>query len=172
MGNNSPTFVLFCTGVTSACLRYGQLYANEHLAKAVIYFYDNAWAASTTRTYKTGQRHWASFIASFPAIPHYPFPRTLPRHFELALAFFAAHLALQPTITRGSTVASYLAHVRTEWRKAGCTSKYLSSHFVATVTRGIHRALPAKPDSRCALLLLDCIPPPIFMKPPTHPHSY
>ena len=100
MGNNSPIFVLSCTGVTSACLRYGQLYANEHLAKAVIYFYDNAWAASTTRTYKTGQRHWASFIASFPAIPHYPFPHTLPRQFELALAFFAAHLALQPTITR------------------------------------------------------------------------
>ena len=169
MGNNSPIFVLSCTGVTSACLLYGQLYANEHLAKAVIYFYDNAWAASTTRTYKTGQRHWASFIASFPAIPHYPFPHTLPRQFELALAFFAAHLALQPTITRGSTVASYLAHVRTEWRKAGCTSKYLSSHFVATVTRGIHRALPAKPDSRCALLLLDCIPPPIFMKPPDPP---
>ena len=169
MGNNSPIFILSWTGVTSACLRYGQLYANEHLAKAVIYFYDNAWAASTTRTYKTGQRHWASFIASFPAIPHYPFPHTLPRQFELALAFFAAHLALQPTITRGSTVASYLAHVRTEWRKAGCTKKYLSSHFVATVTRGIHRALPAKPDSRRALLLLDCIPPPIFMKPPDPP---
>ena len=170
MGNNNPIFCLSCTGVTSACLRYGRLYANEHLAKAVIYFYDNAWAASTTRTYKTGQRRWASFIASFPAIPRYPFPATIPRQFELALAFFAAHLALQPTITRGSTVAAYLAHVRTEWRKAGCTSKYLSSHFVAMVTRGIHRALPAKPDSRCALLLLDCVPPPIFMKPP-HPHS-
>ena len=50
--------------------------------------------------------------------------------------------------SRGSTGASYLAHVRMEWRKAGCTSKYLSSHFVETVTRGIHRALSAKPESR------------------------
>ena len=136
MGDNSPNIVLSYTGVTYACLRYGQLYANEHLAKAVIYFYNNAWAASTTRTNKTGQRHWASFIASFPSIPHYPFPHTLPRQFELALAFFAAHLALQPTITRGSTVASYVANVRMESPKAGCTSTYLSSHFVATVTLG------------------------------------
>ena len=71
--DNDPNIILSYTGVTSACLRYGQLYANEHLAKTVIYFSNNAWAASTTRTYKTGRRRWTSFIASFLSIPHYPF---------------------------------------------------------------------------------------------------
>ena len=101
-------------GVASCCLCYGELIGNKLLAKAVIYFYQNAWAASTTRTYGTGQRRWAKFTASHPLIRHYPFTRTPMREFELAIAFFAAHLALQPTITRGTTVAAYLSHVRAE----------------------------------------------------------
>ena len=89
----------------------------------------------------------------------------------MALAFFAAHLALQPTISRGTTVATYLSHVRADWRQAGCTEDKLSSQFVALVTRGIHRALPAAPDSRHAFLLLSCHPSPQFRNPPSL-HSF
>ena len=144
---------------------------NELLAKAVVYFYRNAWTASTTRTYKTGQRRWAKFTAAYPVITNYPFSRIPLQEYELALAFFAAHLALQPTISRGTTVASYLTHVRADWRQAGCPEDRLSSEFVALVTRGIHRALPATPDSRQAFLLLSCHPSPCF-RDPSSPASF
>ena len=100
---------------------------------------------------------------------HQPFPasRAALQEFELALAFFAAHLALQPTITRGTTVAAYLSHVQTLWRHNGCPKSSLTSTFIAIVTRGIHRALPAIPDDRSAFLLLDCRPPPDFLHPTT-----
>ena len=117
------------------------------------------------RTYKTGFRIWSQFLLQYPAISAYPLPRAAPQEFELSLAFFDAHLALQPSISRGTTVASYLTHVRHQWRRAGCPSRYLTSEFVALVTRGIHRALPAYPDSRQALLLLACRPPNDFLYP-------
>ena len=148
-------------GVAIACQNYGEQIGNRILAKAVIFFYRNAWKASTTRTYKTGQRWWARFTAAYPAVRTYPFDQLSVQEHELALAFFAAHLALQPTIKCGTTVAAYLTHVRAEWRQAGCPEDRLSSPFVALVTRGIHRALPATPDSRHAFLLLSCSPPPI-----------
>ena len=154
-------------GVASSCLRYGEVIGNELLANAVIYFYQNAWAASTTRSYGTGQRRWAKFTSAHPFIRHYPFTRTPLREFELAIAFFAAHLALQPTISRGTTVATYLSHVRADWRQAGCPVDRLTSEFVALVTRGILRALPATPDSRQAFLLLACHPPLYFVTPST-----
>ena len=152
-------------GVTIACLNYGEQIGNRLLAKAVIFFYRNAWKASTTRTYKTGQRWWAKFTAAYPAIRIHPFTRLSVQEHELALAFFAAHLALQPTIERGTTVAAYLTHVRADWRQAGCPEDRLSSPFVALVTRGIRRALPATPDSRHAFLLLSCSPRPHFQNP-------
>ena len=139
--------------------------------KSVIYFYRNAWAASTTRCYRTGQRRWAKFTASYPLVNRYPFSRTPLQEFELALAFFAAHLALQPTITRGTTVAAYLSHVCADWRQAGCPEDRLTSEFVALVTRGIHRALPATPESRQAFLLLACHPLPCFITP-SSPYSF
>ena len=117
------------------------------------------------RTYKTGFRRWSQFLLLYPTISPYPNPRAPLQEFELSLAFFAAHLALQPSISRGTTVASYLTHVRHQWRRAGCPSSYLTSEFVALVTRGIHRALPAYPDSRQALLLLACRPPSDFLYP-------
>ena len=163
---NSPSFLL---GVVHTCLRYGERIGNRLLAKAVIYFYQNAWAESTARSYRTGQRRWEKFTASFPSIPLYPFPRNDLQEYELALAFYAAYLSLQPTITRGTTVAAYLSHVRAAWRLEGCHAKYLTSEFVAYVTRGIHRALPAKPDSRMAFLLLACHLPRRFLQPPNAP---
>ena len=83
-------------GVTIACQNYGEQIGNRILAKAVIFFYRNAWKASTTRTYKTGQRWWAKFTAAYPAVKTYPFTHLSVQEHELALAFFAAHLALQP----------------------------------------------------------------------------
>ena len=154
-------------GLTASCLRYGEQIGSPTLAEAVIYFYYNAWKASTTRTYSTGQRHWQQFTTKFPGISLFPHPRAALQEFELALAFFAAHLALQPTITRSTTVAAYLSHVRTLWQHNGCPKSCLSSKFVALVTRGIHRALPATPDDRSAFLLLDCRPPPDFLNPTT-----
>ena len=59
--------------------------------------------------------------------------------------------------------------MRAGWRQAGCHKVYLSSKLVAYVTRGIHRALPAKPDSRQAFLLLACQLPRRFVHPPTAP---
>ena len=154
-------------GIAASCLRYGERIGSKTLAEAVIYFYQNAWAASTTRTYKTGQRRWQQFTTMFRSVSPFPHPRAALQDFELSLAFFAAHLALQPTITRGTTVASYLSHVRTLWRRDGCPKACLTSEFVALVTRGIHRALPATPDARHAFLLLDCRPPPSSCTP--HP---
>ena len=135
------------------------------LKDAVLFFYKNSWKRSTTRSYGTGQRKWAAFTLRYPSVPYLPCP-TIPiaRH-ELALAYFAAHVALTPSITRGTTVASYLSHVRTLWRNAGCPEHLLDSVFVGRVMKGIRRALPAAPDSRHAFLLLDCRPPPSVHRP-------
>ena len=168
MVQHSTNCLISFLGVTIACLNYGEQIGNRLLAKAVIFFYRNAWKASTTRTYKTGQRWWAKFTAAYPAIKTHPFTRLSVQEHELALAFFAAHLALQPTIERGTTVAAYLTHVRAEWRQAGCPEKRLKSPFVALVTRGIRRALPATPDSRHAFLLLSCSPP--LISEPLNPY--
>ena len=92
---------------------YGTKLQNTLLTDAVIYFYNNSWKGSTTRSYGTGQRKWAAFTLKYPNIPFIPCPAASLSEHELALAFFAAHLALTPTITRGTTVASYLTHVRT-----------------------------------------------------------
>ena len=147
--------------------RYASLIRHQLLGEAVLFFYNNSWKGSTTRTYGTGQRKWAAFTLKFKSIPYLPCPITsLPEH-DLALAYFAAHLALTPTITRGSTVASYLTHVRTLWRNAGCPEHLLNSEFVGRVMKGINRALPAVPDSRQAFLLLDCRPPLEFSDPLT-----
>ena len=131
----------------------------------MIFFYNNSWKGSTTRSYGTGQRQWAAFTLKCHAIPYLPCPTSPLAEHELALAYFAAHLALKPTITRGTTVASYLTHVRTLWRHAGCPEHLLESEFVGRVLTGIHRALPAAPDSRQAFLLLDSRPPPKFTDP-------
>ena len=101
----------------------------------------------------------------FPEVPYLPCPTSPLADHELALAFFAAHLALTPTIKRGTTVAAYLTHVRTLWRHAGCPEHLIASEFVGRVLQGIRRALPAAPDSRHAFLLLDCRPPPKFTDP-------
>ena len=158
-----------CLGITASCVRYGERIGSPILADAVIYFYRNAWTASTARTYTTGQRRWQQSTSSFPGVSPSPHPRAALQEFELALAFFAAHLALQPTITRGTTVAAYPSHVRTLRRHNGCPKSFLSSKFVALVTRGIHRALPAIPDDRSAFLIRDCRPPPDFLHQPTAP---
>ena len=157
-------------GLTASCLRYGERIGSSTLAEAVIYFYHNAWTASTTSTYTTGQRRWQQFTSIFRGISPFPHPRAALQEFELALAFFAAHLALQPTITRDTTVAGFLSHVRTLWRRNRCPKAYLTSKFVALVTRGIHRALHAIPDDRSAFLLLDCLSQTFCNRPP-HPCS-
>ena len=146
-------------------IQYGAKLNEPLLRDAVLYFYRNSWKKSTTRSYGTGQRKWAAFTLKFPTIPYLPCPTIRISEHELALAYFAAHLALTPSITRGTTVASYLSHVRTLWRHAGCPEHYLNSEFVGRVMKGIRRALPAAPDSRHAFLLLDCRPPPKFTDP-------
>ena len=146
-------------------MRYGAKINKPLLKDAVLFFYCNSWKGSTTRTYGTGQRKWAAFVLKNHRIPLLPCPTAPLAEHDLALAYFAAHLALTPSITRGTTVASYLTHVRTMWRHAGCPKRVLESEFVARVMRGILRALPASPDSRQAFLLLDCRPPLIFSNP-------
>ena len=168
---NNIIVLLSCAGLTASCLRYGERIGSPILAEAVIYFYNNAWTASTKRTYTTGQRRWQQFTSLFRSISPFPHPRAALQEFELSLAFFAAHLAMHPTITRGTTVAAYLSHVRTLWRRNGCPKPYLTSKFVALVTRGIHRALPATPDDRSAFLLLDCRPPQTSCAHPQLPYS-
>ena len=148
-------------------IRYGEKFEKPLLKDAVLFFYCNSWKGSTTRNYGTGQRKWAAFTLEHRKIPYLPCPTSPLAEHNLALAYFAAHLALTPTITRGTTVASYLTHVRTLWRHAGCPDHLLESEFVARVMKGIHRALPAAPDSRQAFLLLDCRPPPEFADPPS-----
>ena len=155
------------SGVMGDVIRYGNMLNQPLLKDAVLYFYGNSWKGSTTRSYGTGQRKWAAFALKHPRIPYLPCPSVPLAEHDLALAYFAAHLALTPSIARGTTVASYLTHVRTLWRHAGCPERFLDSEFVARVMRGIHRALPASPDSRQAFLLLDCRPPPDF----SNPHS-
>ena len=169
MGANVITVAPSFIGLTACCPRYNERIGSPTLAEAVIYFYHNAWTASSTRTYTTGQRRWRQFTSIFRGISPFPHPRAALQEFELALAFFAAHLALQPTTTHGATVAAYLSHVRTLWRHNGCPKSCLTSTFVALVTSGIHRAPPAIPDVRSAFRLLDCRPPPDFLHPSTAP---
>ena len=159
-GHTSPF-----SGVLGEVIRYGEKLNKPLLKDAVLFFYCNSWKGSTTRTYGTGQRKWAAFVLKNHRIPLLPCPTAPLAEHDLALAYFAAHLALTPSITRGTTVASYLTHVRTMWRHAGCPKRVLDSEFVARVMRGILRALPASPDSRQAFLLLDCRPPLIFSNP-------
>ena len=153
------------SGVMEDVIRYGTDLNKPLLTDAVLFFYYNSWKGSTTRNYRTGQRKWAAFSLEHRKIPYLPCPISPLAEHNLALAFFAAHLALTPTITRGSTVAAYLTHVRTLWRHAGCPEHLLDSEFVTRVVKGIKRALPAAPDSRHAFLLLDSIPPPEFTEP-------
>ena len=147
------------------CIQYGERVNAPLLTEAVIFFYHNAWKGETITKYKTGQRAWALFTTRYKSIPHLPCTVGPLSEHELALSFFAAHLALRPSINKGSTVASYLTHVRMLWRQAGCPEEYLVSDFVAKVTRGIRRILPSDPDTRQAFLLLDCRPPCIFLNP-------
>ena len=149
------------------CIRYGEQIGSALLAEAVIFFYKNAWKNTSTRSYLTGQRWWSSFAARFNAIAYLPYDPTPLANHELALAFFAAHLALTPSINKGTTVTAYLTHVRTLWRQSGCPEHVLESDFVAKVTKGICRVLPADPDVRQAFLLLDCRPPHHFIQPRT-----
>ena len=101
------------SGVIGDVMHYGSKLHDPLLTDAVIFFYNNSWKGSTTRSYGTGQRKWAAFTLKYRNIPFLPCPATALSEHELALAFFAAHLALTPKITRGTTVASYLTHVRT-----------------------------------------------------------
>ena len=153
------------SGVMGDVIRYGFQLKQSLLKDAVLFFYCNSWKGSTTRSYGTGQRKWAAFAFKHHRIPFLPCPTAPLAEHDLALAYFAAHLALTPTITRGTTVASYLTHVRALWRHAGCPEKCLESEFVARVMKGIHRALPASPDPLQAFLLLDCRPPRDFTNP-------
>ena len=101
------------SGVIGDAKRYGTKLNDVLLTTAVLFFYNNSWKGSTTRSYGTGQRKWAAFTSKFQSVPYLPCPTTPLSEHELALAFFAAHLALTPTISRGTTVAAYLTHVRT-----------------------------------------------------------
>ena len=95
------------------CIQYGERVHAPLLTEAVIFFYNNAWKQNTVTKYKTGQRAWALFTTRYERIPHLPCAVGPLSEHELALAFFAAHLALTPSITKGSTVSAYLTHVRT-----------------------------------------------------------
>ena len=165
MGNHRFQCSSPYSGILGDVNRYGSKINEPLLRDAVIFFYNNSWKGSTTRSYGTGQRKWAAFTLKFRNIPYLPCPTSPLAEHELALAYFAAHLALTPSITRGTTVASYLSHVRTLWRHAGCPEHLLESEFVRRVMKGIRRALPAAPDSRHAFLLLESRPPSLFTNP-------
>ena len=94
-------------------MRYGARLNEVLLTNAVVFFYNNSLKGSTKRSYGTGQRKWVAFTLKYQSIPFLPCPTSPLAEHELALAFFAAHLALTPSIKRGTTVASYLSHVRT-----------------------------------------------------------
>ena len=106
---SSPTVL----GIIGDCIRYGERVNAPLLTEAVIFFYQHAWQQATITKYNTGQRAWALFTTRYRHIPHLPCAVSPLSEHELALAFFAAHLALTPSINKGSTVAAYLTHVRT-----------------------------------------------------------
>ena len=74
----------------------------------------------------------------FRGIGPFPHPHVALQEVEAVPCLFAAHLASQPTITRGTTIAAQLSHVRTLWRHNGCPKFYLTSKFGALGTRGTH----------------------------------
>ena len=137
------------------------------MTEVVILLYKAARANTTRKSYIVGQRHWVRFQLLHPAIPFFPFTAFPPDPVSLALCFFVAYLASRPKITRHTTVRSYLCHVKALWRDAGCAENLINSPLLATVMRGVRRALPAPPDPRSAFLLPLYLPPPFYINPPS-----
>ena len=96
------------SGVIGDIMQYGDKLKEPLLRDAVLYFYRNSWKKSTTRSYGTGQRKWAAFTLKFRNIPYLPCPTSPLAEHELALAYFAAHLVLTPSITRGTSHTSHM----------------------------------------------------------------
>ena len=148
-------------------MEYGHRIGDPGLAKIVILLYKASRADSTRKTYAVGQRHWARFHKTHPAIAFFPFTSQTLNPAALALCFFVAYLAMLPTIRRYTTVRSYLCHVKALWRDAGCDDSLLHTPLLRAVMRGVRRALPAPPDTREAFILPQYKSPSYYMHPPT-----
>ena len=115
-----------------------------------------------------GQRHWVRFQQLHPSIPFFPFTTISPNPVSLALCFFIAYLASRPSITKYTTVRSYLCHVKALWRDAGCANTLMNSPLISALMRGVRRALPAPPDTRSAFILPLYRPPSFYINPPSN----
>ena len=153
--------------MVTALRNFGRHINNRQLAEIVVFLYKAAHTESTRKSYAVGQRHWARFQNLHPEIAFFPFDNITPNPTSLSLCFFAAFLASRPTIKRYTTVRSYVCHVKSLWRDAGCPEKRLHSPLLRRVMRGIRRALPAPPDAREAFIPLTLSMPDYYLRPPT-----
>ena len=125
----------------------------EPLVPYVSLLYDWALATSSRKTYKTGVNHMKKFLKVYPRIPEAPFESDPPNFGILTLCFFAAFLLLKKSIKAAGTIKCYVAHVKNRWIRLGCNPKYLKSHILTRVLKGISRVRPRKRDTRPAFLL-------------------
>ena len=106
------SIVIERTWVAEAITNFGRAKHVPHLAEVVIDLYDASLKTSSKNTYKTGQRAYFRFIQEMNDGIMFPFESRTLSETELNLAFFMASLILRPTIAVGSTIASYVTHVK------------------------------------------------------------
>ena len=95
----------------------------------------------------------------------FPFQRTYLNFTELHLAFFMAHLVLQPSIKAGSTISGYLVHVKYGFREAGCDPSAYDTVFLRQIKTGVRKSFPSGPDKRHPFLLPQYINRMVFLRP-------
>ena len=121
--------------------QFGDKIRRTDLAEIVSDLWDAALEVSSQRTYRTGQRAYLKFISTLDQSIHhaarFPFQRYKLNDTELYLAFFMAHLVLQPSIKVGSTIAGYVGHVKYGFREAGCDPLVYDTAFLRQVKKGV-----------------------------------
>ena len=166
----SATIQLESDSFVKRCIyQFGRTIGRPDLAEIVADLWDAALEESSHRTYRTGQRAYLKYIKTLTATAARnamsPFQRTYLNFTELHLAFFIAHLVLQPSIKAGSTIAGYVVHVKYGFREAGCDPSAYDTVFLRQVKTGVKKSFPSGPDKRHPFLLPQYINRIAFLRP-------
>ena len=132
---------------------FGERRGLRELAPLVYSLYNDALAASSKKTYRTGTNHFQKFVSTFPKLESISVPIPTPSSHILTLCFFAVTLFLKKSIKSYKTIRSYIRHVKNCWIQKGLDPESLNSDVLERVLKGLKRRLPIKKDARPAFLL-------------------